>query len=417
MYEELKRLEDEGRPIQVAIVGCGHQGKGVALQTRLTPGLKLVAAIDKNIDAAVEAASLAEGGTNLESKIVVGKDILPLLEEGFCDVLVDATNSIEEAAQICVSALKNKINVVLTNAELDLLLGPYLNSIAKENGVVITSDAGDQHGVIARMVDEIKSMGFEVVMLGNIKGFLNRYATYEKMVPEAKKRYLDVRQCVAYTDGTKLCVEMSLLANAFDLRPLKRGMLGPQCETVEDVFKRFGNHTFRKAYLQDGCVDYILGAKPGGGVFVVGYCNDPIQRRYLQYYKRGRGPYYLFYRPYHLCHLETPRAIAKTVLFKKRVLMSTQKSTDVYAFAKRDLQKGESIKYAIGGDELYGMIDGRNSEFVPIALLETDIECPVLKRGVRKDLPLTWDDIEIPHSTLWDFYAEQEKMMDRFKSM
>ena len=36
----------------------------------------------------------------------------------------------------------------------------------------------------------------------------------------------------------------------------------------------------------------------------------PIQRDYLSYYKMGDGPHYLFYRPYHLCHLETIEALA-----------------------------------------------------------------------------------------------------------
>ena len=62
---------------------------------------------------------------------------------------------------------------------------------------------------------------------------------------------------------------------------------------------------------ESGAVDYILGAEPGGGVFVVGRCEDSAQMEYLRYYKRGTGPFYLFYRPYHLCHFETPLAIAR----------------------------------------------------------------------------------------------------------
>jgi len=46
------------------------------------------------------------------------------------------------------------------NAEVDLVFGPQLQALAKENNVVVTSDAGDQHGVLATMIDEIKLWGY-----------------------------------------------------------------------------------------------------------------------------------------------------------------------------------------------------------------------------------------------------------------
>jgi len=49
-------------------------------------------------------------------------------------------------------------------------------------------------------------------------------------------------------------------------------------------------------------VDYILGAKQhGGGVYVVGRCDDAFQAGYMNDYKvTNKHPYYLFFRPYHL---------------------------------------------------------------------------------------------------------------------
>ncbi|GAH21657.1 unnamed protein product, partial [marine sediment metagenome] len=126
---------------------------------------------------------------------------------------------------------------------------------------MITSDAGDQHGVVARMAEEIQMWGLDLVILGNIKGFLNRYATILSMVGEAAKRYLNVVQCVAYTDGTKLNFEQALLANGFGMLPWTRGMLGPRCEDVNEIFDKFDFGTL-EAMKRTGCVDYILGAKP-----------------------------------------------------------------------------------------------------------------------------------------------------------
>lgn len=413
MYEALKKLEAGRRPIRVAVVGAGgSMGKGICLQTKLTPGLQLVAAVDINIETAEEAASLSG-----YPGVLFNSELSQIFKEIDIDVLVEATNTVEFAAEACIEALKRKIHVVLMNAEVDLLLRPYLHHLAEENGVVITSDAGDQHGVVARMAEEIQMWGFDLVMLGNIKGFLNRYATIDGMREEAAKRYLNVIQCVAYTDGTKLNFEQALLANGFGMLPWQRGMLGPKCDDVNDILRTvFWDLTILEGMRRGGCVDYILGAKPGGGVFVIGYCEDKLQQRYLEYYKRGEGPYYLFYRPYHLCHLETPRAIANVFLYGKNILEPKGKLTDVFAFAKKDLHKGLAVSHGIGSDEFYGMIDNLedNRDLVPIALLETERETkPILERNLDRDRPLTWQDIDFNSSRLFSLYQKQENYLNR----
>lgn len=413
MYERLKKLEAERNPIRVAVVGAGgSMGKGICLQTKLTPGLQLVAAVDINIETAEEAASLSG-----YPEVLFNSELSQIFKEIDIDVLVEATNTVEFAAEACIEALKRKIHVVLMNAEVDLLLRPYLHHLAEENGVVITSDAGDQHGVVARMAEEIQMWGFDLVMLGNIKGFLNRYATIDGMRGEAAKRYLNVVQCVAYTDGTKLNFEQALLANGFGMLPWQRGMLGPKCDDVNDILRTvFWDLTILEGMRRGGCVDYILGAKPGGGVFVIGYCEDKLQQRYLEYYKRGEGPYYLFYRPYHLCHLETPRAIGNAFLYGKKLLEPKEKLTDVFAFAKKDLRRGLAVGHGIGSDEFYGMIDNLedNRDLVPIALLETEcIKKPILERNVDRDRPLTWRDIDFNSSRLFSLYQKQEKLLNR----
>lgn len=411
MYKSLRKLQKENRPIRIAVVGAGgSMGKGICLQTRLTPGLKLVAAIDINLDAAEEAAK-----SSGHLGVLINSELLPILDEIKVDVLVEATNTVEFAAKACIAALERKIHVVLMNAEVDLLLRPYLQKIAKENRVVITSDAGDQHGVIARMAEEIQMWGLDLVMLGNIKGFLNRYATIISMVGEAAKRYLNVVQCVAYTDGTKLNFEQALLANGFGMLPWTRGMLGPRCGDVNEVFDKFDFETL-EAMKHTGCVDYILGANPGAGVFIIGYCENKLQQRYLEYYKRGKGPYYLFYRPYHLCHLETPRAIANAFLYHKAYLEPQRKLTDVFAFAKENLYKGLTMGHGIGSNEFYGMIDTRKNakDLVPIALLETENHAkPTLERNLNRDEPLLWSDVDFNDSELFRLYQQQENYLNQ----
>jgi predicted homoserine dehydrogenase-like protein len=124
---------------------------------------------------------------------------------------------------------------VVLNAEVDLALGPILHDTAVRNGTVVMSDAGDQHGVLARMIDEIRLGSFRIVMAGNIKGFLNRYATAASLEREARIRNLDPIQCCAYTDGTKLNVEMGLIANGAGLVPWVPGMEGPKAKDVKGL--------------------------------------------------------------------------------------------------------------------------------------------------------------------------------------
>lgn len=405
MYQELERLQEQNNPIRLAITGCGHQGTGLALQTCLTPGLKLIAAIDLDVHAAREAAK-ASG----QDRVIISNDYFSVLAKpDIYDVMIEASTSIESAAKYVIATLKKHISVILMNAELDLLLGPLLHKIAEENNTIISSDAGDQPGVISRMADEILAMGFELRMLGNCKGYLYKGATYLKLKPFAEQHYINICQCVAMTDGTKLAVEMALLANAFNARPLMPGMEGPRLKHVNEIIDRWDwGH-------KGCCVEYILGAKPGGGVFIIAETHDPLQQQYLNYYKMGEGPRYLFYRPYHLCHLETPRAILKAFLFKKKVMAPQDKLTDVYAFAKYDIPKNFKIKKSIGSDQFYGLIHSRDiaTELVPIALLENEgKQRPYLKQAMAKDQPLKWHDVEIPDSDLWKLYQKQEKLLE-----
>lgn len=411
MLEELQKLEKRGQTIHVGLIGAGAMGVGIAWQIGRTPGMRLsfIADIDRS---AAEKARAASGQASVP--ILTDPDQALADQKLQLDVLVEATNTIGHAARFCIKAIERKVHVVLMNAEVDLVLGTYLQHKAKEYGVVVTSDAGDQHGVIARMIDEISLWGFDVVQAGNIKGFLDRYATAEAKREIAKQLRLSVVQCVAYTDGTKLNIEMALLANGFNLTPYTPGMQGPAAKQVTEALDLFD----LDAYKGQGRVDYLLNAEPGGGVYVIGKCDDPGQAEYLKYYKvHNSGPYYLFYRPYHLCHIETPRAIARAFLWNKPILTPRHgRVADVYAYAKQPLKEGMELAHSIGGDELYGLVRETKgsdaSDYVPIGVLEVQegLARPRLRHAVKKDEPLHWDDIELADTFLLKLFREQAEL-------
>lgn len=430
MIDELRKRQAEGCPIRVGLIGAGAMGMGIAWQISRTPGMEIAFIGDIDVEAARMAAETsgyrarriedptARGRGTVPGEILVTEDPLRFLESDNglgVDVLVESSNTIGPAARYCFAAIRRGMDVVLMNAEVDLALGPLLQVEAEKHGVIVTSDAGDQHGVLKSMIDEIQLWGFEIVQAGNIKGFLKRQATAESLVHEAAKRHLSPIQCCAYTDGTKLNIEMACLANGTGLTPLVAGMEGPSADDVREVLDLFD---FTK-YGGQGRVDYILGAEPGGGVYVVGFCDAPVQGQYMQYYKMGSGPYYLFYRPYHLCHVETPRAIAEAFLRRRAVMTPVfGRLTDVYAYAKRDVAAGEIIAHGIGGDAFYGLIEecaeadaaGR----VPIALLEAeDGLFPVMREAVAAGQPLHRSSIELPETYLLQKSREQEGLGSR----
>lgn len=412
ILQALRERARAGQPIRVAVVGAGSMGAGIAQQVGATPGMTLVAVVDVDLSRAAAAAALSHPETGSPA-VVVSTDVFSLLDGNplAVDVLVEATNTVGFAARAVASALRSRIHVVLMNAEVDLLLGPWLHDLAQRSGVLISSDAGDQHGVLMRMIEEIRLWGLDIAMAGIIKGFLDRRATRGSIAEEARIRALNPVQCVAYTDGTKLNIEMALVANATGLVPSTPGMLGPQAADVHEVFDRF-----EFARHRQGVVDYILGAKPGGGVFVVGRSDDELQRSYLAYYKMGKGPFYLFYRPFHLCHLETAYAIGRLVLFGSKILEpACGKLAEVGAFAKRDLPNGTRFRHGIGSDELYGMIDLtanlEESGSVPIALLDSPDADIVVTLGVARDEPLGFADLELPDSPLLELYHSQQAVL------
>ncbi len=395
-------MKDAGE-IRVAIAGAGAMGKGIAYQCQFTPGVRCVGLADIDMEKAMGVASwlgyepavmgrsLNLGKMSEKNRLAVTEDAKQLAISPEVDVFIDATSAISEAGQFCELALKNGKHVIMMNAEADLIFGPYFLELAQENGVVYTSSDGDQHGVIKRIVDEIRLWGFELVMAGNIKGFLDRKANPVSIAPEAEKRRLDCRMTTAYTDGTKLCVEMALLANALGLGITSTGMTGPRLGDVREVQKVFDFPSLWEG--RKGIVDYILGAEPGGGVFVIGYCENEYQRFMMNYYKMGEGPFYLFYRPYHLCHVEVGRTILEAFHMKQPLLTpSCGFVAKVNAFAKKDLSKGAELD-GIGGFSCYGLIESAQQDKgqgIPICLAEN----MVLKRDIPEGGKITWDEVD-----------------------
>jgi predicted homoserine dehydrogenase-like protein len=233
---------------------------------------------------------------------------------------------------------------------------------------------------------------------------LDEYRTPETQRAFAEKHKQEPKMVTSFADGTKLSMEQAVIANATGFGVSKRGMHGPSCDHVQEAPDLFD----LDGLLDGGRVDYILGAEPGPGVFVLGYNENPILRQYGPSYKMGDGPLYVFYVPYHLPHLEGPLSAARAELFQDAAIAPKEGPVcEVITVAKRDLAAGETLD-GMGGFLSYGVIDNidvcRRENLLPIGLSEG---C-MLRRPVAKDEPITFDHVTCPDDRLIDaLWVEQ----------
>jgi predicted homoserine dehydrogenase-like protein len=330
-----------------------------------------------------------------------------LCETDGIDAIIEATGTIEFGAHITLTALENKKHVILMNAELDATLGPILKTYADRAGVIITNSDGDQPGVIMNLYRYVQAIGCRPVLAGNMKGLQDPYRTPETQKSYAAKYKQKPSMVTSFADGTKISMEMAVVANATDLKAGRRGMYGPQCDHVNEAINLFPMDQL----LDGGLVDYILCSNPPGGVFVLGFNQDPIQKQYLNYYKMGNGPLYVFYTPYHVCHLEVPLSVARAVLFQDAVISPIAAPVcDVISTAKKNLQAGEIID-CLGGFCVYGQLENAEVSYkenlLPIGLSQG---C-VLKHTIQKDQVIKYTDVELPADRICDkLRTEQNKV-------
>lgn len=419
----LAKRQEEKNPIRVGLVGAGFMGKGTALQIlKYTQGMDLVAICNRTADKAgkaYEQAGVTDYKTvsklsDLEDNIKAGKYSITdnpdlIADAEGIDVVLEITGSIEYAANLIVRAIKNKKHVVQMNAEVDGTLGPYLKTLADEYGVVYTFSDGDQPGVEMNLYRYVQSMGVKPICCGNIKGLHDPYRNPTTQEGFAKKWGQNPYLVTSFADGTKISFEQAIVANGTGMTVARPAMLGPTVPSGTPLRECFNDiYPLDEFAAKGGVVDYVVGAEPGPGIYVIGTFDDPVQAHYLNLYKMGEGPYYCFYTPWHLCHFEVPRSIARAALFHDATLAPAGKPmVDVVAVAKTDLKAGEQID-RLGGYSYYGICvnydESLKAGYLPAGIAE---DC-VLKRDMKKDEILTYGDVIIPDGRISDILRAKQ---------
>lgn len=414
----LAKRAANGKPVRVALVGGGYMARCIALQlVTAAKGISLVAVVNRTVgkaEAAYAGAGVAQtrrvsSVAALQQAIEAGQpavtdDPSVVCESGMVDAIIEATGHVEYGTRVCFDALRHGKHVIMLGAEVDASVGPILKTYADSAGVVLSYTDGDEPGVGMNLYRFLDSMGYEPVLMGQMKGFLDRYRNPQTQTELATKLGQNPAVLACFADGSKLALEAAIMGNATGFVPQVRGMKGYPCAHVNDMLTQFTPEDFAGG----GLVDYSLGAAPHTGAFVICRNDHPEKRKLMAYLKMGNGPLYMFYTPYHLPPWQIQHSVARAVLFGDPTITPRGAPVcDTISYAKRDLRAGERLD-GMGGFACYGLVDSYEAcareGFLPIAV---SLDC-VLTRDVPKDQPIRYADVRLPPERVVDrLRAEQ----------
>lgn len=430
MNRKLAKRQEDGLIIKTGIVGAGQMGKGLVSQMIQMKGISPAIVSDISVERAVGAyknAGITDSDIAIAStidevnrfmeqgKYVVAPDADFISKANLVECAIDATGVPDVGAKVATDSIKNGKHVVMLNVETDVVIGPYLNKLAKDNGVLYSGSAGDEPGAVMELYDFATAIGLDVVVMGKGKNNkVDRECNPDTVLAEATERKMSPRMLCAFKDGTKTMVEMTAMSNATGLIPDVIGGHGiktaPGTEGIKELNELFKLKKDGGILNKHGVVEYVDGIAPG--VFVTVTTDNEEVAYQLRYLKVGDGPLWTLYRPYHLCDLETPLTVAKFVIDNETTIVPKGGLvSECITVAKRDLRAGESID-GIGGYTTYGSIatkeESDKNNYVPYGLVTKNAK---MLKDAKKGQILTSDMIELDTSTLiYKLRKEQDRM-------
>jgi len=370
-------IPSDSSVIRVGIAGTGFIARRLFDSFRLMDDLQASTVLTRRALDSIE---------DVPSDVPLTQSTQKLIDSS--DIVVECSGDPIHAAEVVRDVLAAGLPVVTMDSEFHVTCGSHFV------GKGYLSEAnGDQPGVQAQLRDELVGMGFEPLVYGNMKGFLNPNPSRSDMVHWSGRQGFRVQQTTSFTDGTKVQIEQAFVANAFGAGIAKPGLLAPEMDSFEDATRALGEVALE---LGHAIADFTVVPGQAPGVFVIATI-DESQRPVLGALKMGDGPYYTFVRPYHLCALEVPNTIRHAMEGRPPLLHNSSAPTiGVAAVAKRGLQAGERIEMGIGSFQVRGTAVRFRDEpnHVPIGLLYD----ATITRAVEPEQMLTLDDVDLPDS-------------------
>ncbi|PKP76009.1 MAG: homoserine dehydrogenase [Alphaproteobacteria bacterium HGW-Alphaproteobacteria-6] len=428
LARDLAGRADGGKPIRIGLVGAGEMGTDIVSRVAHMRGIEIGAISELKPGAAAKSVEIAYGSTDRvqavatadaanaameQGKVAITDNVSALLEAGLIDVVVDATGIPSVGAEIGLRAMERGKHLVMMNVEADVTIGAYLRAEAERLGVIYSLGAGDEPSSCMELIEFVSAMGHRIISAGKGKNNpLNIDATPAEYTEEAIRRHMNPRMLVEFVDGSKTMVEMAAIANATGLVPDRPGMHGPACSR-EDLNKVLVPQSAGGLLSSaDGRVDYTIGKGVAPGVFVVAEMDHPRIRERMEDLKMGKGPYFTFFRPYHLTSLEVPLTCARAVLYGKADMVPMARPVaEVCAVAKTDLAVGDTLDQI--GEYCYRAWimtadEARAAKAIPCGLLTgAKVTAPI-----RKGELITTANAAVPAgSKIAALRARQDKML------
>lgn len=424
---DLAARNETGNPIRIGVIGSGEMGTDLVTQGMLMQGLQIAAIATRRPHTALDAMVIAYGDSEHGKEVSTRSAMTLAIENGKTaitddpqlmvtapeiDVVIDATGKPGVAADFCLLAMEHGKHIVMMNVEADVTIGPYLKSKADELGVIYTVGAGDEPSSCMELLEFASALGYTIVSAGKGKNNpLNHDAVPDDYREEATRRNMNPRMLVEFVDGSKTAVEMAAIANATGLVPDVPGMHGPKASREElpsVLIPKEDGGILNKI----GVVDYTIGKGVAPGVFVVVKAEHPRIIERMDDLHVGTGPYYGFFRPYHLTSLEVPLSCARIMLYGKADMVPLPTPVaEVCAIAKRDMKPGETFD-AIGETcyRSYTMTvqDARAKQAIPVGMLEGGKITAPIKKG---DLITRANGQPDTTTKLYAYRQAQDKMM------
>ena len=400
---DLERLKETGKPIRLGIIGSGEMGTDLVTQVSLMAGIEIAAISTRRPPTALAAMDIAYGpggqkdhASEVDSrtamsaaidagKIAVTSDTELMVTAPEVDVIIDATGKPGVGADFDLLGMEHGKHLVMMNVEADVTIGPYLKHEADRLGVAYSVGAGDEPSSCMELIEFASALGLEIVAAGKGKNNpLNHDAVPADYIEEATRRNMNPRMLVEFVDGSKTMVEMAAIANATGLVPDRPGMHGPDAD--RDMLPKVLIPKADGGVLEkSGVVDYTIGKGVAPGVFVIAKATHPRVVERMDDLHVGHGPYYGFYRPYHLTSLEVPLTAARIMLYGRPDMVPLANPVaEVCALAKRDLVPGERLD-AIGETcyRSWTMTVGeaRAAGAIPVGLLEGGTVTAPVRKG------------------------------------
>ena len=400
LHTLLAARAESGRPVRAGLVGAGKFGSMVLAQAQRIAGLHIVGVAD--LDPARAHAALHRVGwpperaaaPTLADAVKTGRtcvleDAAALCAADGIDCIIEATGHPLAGVRHALAAIEGGKHVVMVNVEADVLCGPALAARARASGFEVTA-AG-------------KGMNYEPRYRYSTPATVWDFFGFSE--EEVRLGDFNPKMYNSFTDGTKAAIEMAAVANGTGLDCPEGGLAFPPAG-LHDLARVFRPKADGGRMDRAGLVEVAASQEPDGrevannirfGVFVTFKAPNDYVRACFRQYGLATDPsgwYASMWRPFHLIGLETSVSVLSAVLRNEPTGSSKEFRGDAVAFAKRDLQPGETL------DGEGGFCVSANA--IPAARSLAEGALPIglahnvkLRRPVAKDGIVRYADVEL----------------------